>query len=319
MKKAIIIAIIIISVIALGLAFLAVGIIIDPNSPPALRDIFYKNVKELKYELLTVKLKDGYDYDLSGGKYLMCPYCGCCEEGWCDWKCEAAYEANNDSSCGCTGYELSLFDIATFTFSDVIPINEVYHDSIHFNKEDIFPVYAHIAKKLTDKKKLSDHEVLKIANYYKKLKATIETNEMSNHEFIDSLPEMPCLYTDMKTDIEELLYERRLSVKLNMSYVDLFLESCLSCTGTCPLENLCVINVKDDPESRDSLYYVFSDTGHFYFSYSLAYSEDNCTACMSPISNPPPMFSEKTVSELIKQSVKFTDAGKEIPVYKKAD
>lgn len=317
MKKAILIIIItvalIISVCVALFAFFHLGG--EGRKAPILSP-FFNNATEKSYGEITAKLKDGYNYDLSGAKYWECPYCDCCEEGWCDWHCEAAYDLGFDVSCGCESNSLSLFDYATFTFPETRPIEEVYHDSIHFNKDEVFDVYVHIAKKLTDKEKLEDSEIIELANYYKKLSESINVYQQANCEYIDSLPEMPELYGDMRDDLKKLLYDRKLIISLSYLHEDLaeyLVENCVEMTGTCPLEDLLVICDQVSPE--DSVFYVFSDQGHFYFCLSISVTANDWSSCVSHITNPPSMFSQKQISEMLKKAVKITDVEAEIPVY----
>ena len=66
MKKAVIsIVIALVAIIALCIAFFVIFIFKNPESQSYIPRFPYKNVKEIKYDSLTVKLKDGYNYDLS--------------------------------------------------------------------------------------------------------------------------------------------------------------------------------------------------------------------------------------------------------------
>ncbi len=313
MKKINIIIIIVIGIaLALGITLFALMHFGSPEIQSQIIDTFYKNVTEITHDSITVKLKDGHNYDLSGKKYELCPYCDCCEEGMCDWHCEAS----GDSSCGCFNSSLSLFDVAIFTFPETIPIDEVYHDSIHFNKEDIFPVYVHIAKKLTDKESLTDKEVLEIANYFKKLSESINIYQQADDEFIDGLPEMPELYGDMSSDIQMLLYNRKIIVDLSFINEDtthLFIENCLRMTGACPLDQLSVVCIEDSPESLS--YYAFSDKGYCYFNLSISFDNTYWSSCSSFSPTLTPLFTEQQISKMLEMAVNITDASSEIPTY----
>jgi len=192
------------------------------------------------------------------------------------------------------------------------PFPTFHNNSNYFEKDEIHMNYLYISNKLKAKDSLSNKEILEISNIYKKLFNSIDYinsfSEDPNKHILDELPKMNGLYTDIKTDLVELLDENNLLL-LPYNSFDFqrkgIIEHYLTYTESTPLEEIKIINLNDN-----NTYYILSNN-EFLFKIYIATDEDGTLSITPNIDDT--NLSKKDINILASKSTPITETKTTIP------